>query len=322
MASLLNLQTDEVVNLLALHIFGRHPTSSNTVLNNPKASRVHATITWDGEFWSMQDNSTNGTFINGTRAHQNANLVLKVEDRVQFAGLDGEKWTVKDVEPPKSMLIPQTAGTPIIVLQDIAVLPNEETPLITLYQAPGGLWVCESSTGTSILTNGDRIGFPGNVWCFNEATSCLETMRIDTQNTATAADITVSFKVSKNQAQVSLQLNIDNQCFNLGDKNHHQLLLLLARQRIADINSGLSQGQQGWLEKSNLAKLLKSNETQVNIQVYLLRKQVIQALPHDLIVPQMFEIHHEAIRLVYENVQIETDATLTSSADKSKNIAL
>ena len=322
MASLLNLQTDETVNLLALHIFGRHPTSSNTVLNNPKASRVHATITWDGEFWSLQDNSTNGSYINGNRVHQNANLVLKVEDRLQFASLDSENWTVKDIDAPKSMLIPQTAGTPIIVLQDIAVLPDEKSPQITLYQAPGGLWVCESSTGTSILTNGDRIGFPGNIWCFNEATSCLETVRIDTQATAAVADIMVAFKVSRNEEQVSLALNIDNQCFDLGEKNHHQLLLLLARQRIADTDSGLNQGQQGWLEKSHLAVLLKSDETQVNIQIYLLRKQVIQALPHNLIVPQMFECHHGAIRLVYENVQIETDATLTTSADKSKHIAL
>lgn len=65
MAILLN--TGEQVLLRSHHVFGRHCGSANTLLDNPEASRVHAIIRYSVDHWQLQDNSSNGTYLNGKR---------------------------------------------------------------------------------------------------------------------------------------------------------------------------------------------------------------------------------------------------------------
>lgn len=53
----------------------------DVVLNDTRASRHHADIRWDGQQWTVVDqNSTNGTYVNGLRVHRPYDLHLS--DRV------------------------------------------------------------------------------------------------------------------------------------------------------------------------------------------------------------------------------------------------
>jgi len=58
-AILLNIATGEKVILTVQHVFGRHFDTSNTVLYDKHASRMHAIIFWEGERWRLKDVSTN-----------------------------------------------------------------------------------------------------------------------------------------------------------------------------------------------------------------------------------------------------------------------
>lgn len=303
MAILRNLQNNEETNLLALHLVGRHPSQCDMVLNNPKASRVHATISWDGEAWSIQDNSTNGTFVNATRLLPNATQPLNLNDKVYFANASAGGWEVSDIGPPKSMLVPQTAGAAVVILDNIVVLPSEESPEITLYLSPEGRWFCESEMGTSMLTDGNKVSVNGVIWRFIEAQGCAETICIASPSAALSG-IKADFIVSQDEEHVSMTMTMNQQPFELGERSHHYLLLLLARKTIDDKTAGFSEQEQGWIDKDQLVQMLQLDEIHINMQIYRFRKQMAKALPDNVVLPQMVERRKGEIRFVCPHVSI------------------
>lgn len=304
MASLKNLHTGEVAILLAQHIFGRHPGASSTVLNSPNVSRMHASISWDGEKWTIQDSSTNGTYLNGIRLSSEARHEVKLDDKIQFSNLEADVWQMTNQDAPKSLLLPQTKGNSVIELDDIAVLPNEQQPEVTLFMDPSGDWNCESDAGVSVLSSGDLVGTHECVWKFIEAKTIAPTLQLEAQAQANSAQISVAFEVSQNEEHVAMKISLDEVEYDLAERNHHYLLLLLARQRLTDQQAGIDIAEQGWVEKERLSQMLGQSETHINIQVYRFRKQLIKVLPQSLVLPQVIERRTGEIRFVYDNISI------------------
>jgi len=303
-ATLLNVYSDTKINLQPHHIFGRHRSSSSTVLSTLDASRIHAVIIWDGEHWLVLDTSTNGTFINGVRIQKESRRRLEKSDRIHFGSDKTNTWFLLDTTPPQSMLEPVTPGLPNIVLKGIVALPSEETPEVLLYMSPQGQWLCESAAGISVLQSGDCVGTHDNVWRFIEAKPCLETQVLEENRLDPLLNIKFNFDVSQNEEHVFLKLKVDHQEFDLGQRNHHYLLLLLARQRMNDKAAGLNISEQGWVDKDLLSQMLKLNENHINIQIHRLRKQMIDTLPKSLTPPQAIERRAGEIRFVCDTVQI------------------
>ena len=322
MATLKNLKTEQSVILLAQHIFGRHPGASSTVLNSPNISRMHAAIYWDGEHWSLQDSSTNGTYLNGVRVPSDTRHQINKNDKIQFANVEADVWQLVCDEEPKSMLIPETKGNEAIVLDDIAVLPNEERPEVTLFLSPDGDWICESDSGVSVLSSGDLVGTNDCVWRFIEAKTVAPTLQLEAQAMANSAQIGVLFEVSQNEEHVALKITMDHLEYDLGERNHHYLLLLLARRRMADKKQGIDESEQGWIEKESLSQMLGQSETHINIQVYRFRKQLIKVLPQSLVLPQVIERRTGEIRFLYDNIKITGGINGTSSDDSANQVAL
>ena len=304
MAKITNTHTKEQVTLLSQHIFGRHPNSSNTVLINPNTSRMHATILWDGEVWLLQDSSSNGTFVNGKPVLKDAKYQLNTGDKINFASLSGDTWHIDDIAEPNSLLIPVTPGLPIVELQELAVLPSEDAPENTLYITASGDWVCESDAGTSVLKSGDLVGNSENTWRFLEAASSVKTLQVEVESQDMPEHIKVQFDVSQNEEHVSVQLMSGRQEYDLGERNHHYLLLLLARKRLQDQAEGLLTAEQGWVDKQVLSKMLGQNENHINIQIYRLRKQLLNNLPKSLSLPQIIERRTREIRFSYTDIEI------------------
>ncbi|WP_019615221.1 FHA domain-containing protein [Psychromonas ossibalaenae] len=311
MTKIINTDTGEQVILLIQHVFGRHPSTSHTILINPDASRMHATIFWDGEEWLLQDSSSNGTYINGHAVVRGTKQRLHKGDQIHFASLFGDTWKMLDAAPPKSLLVPVTAGLGTIELDHLAVLPSEESPEITMYQSPNGHWVCESQSGISILKTGDLVGCHDQTWRFIEARASEETVFIESSELSTSPQIGIYFDVSQNEEHVSFKLRMDDHEYDLGQRNHHYLLQLLARKRIHDMETGVSETEQGWIDKEELSKMLGQNESHINIQVYRFRKQVVSILPKSFNLPQAIERRSREIRFAYEDIKITGGSQMT-----------
>ena len=52
-------------------------------------------------------------------------------------------------------------------------------------------------------------------------------------------DIEFNFAASQNEEHVSLKLVVNNSIIEFGERNHHYLLLLMARQRVNDQEKGI-----------------------------------------------------------------------------------
>lgn len=295
--------------LLAQHTFGRHPTESRTVLSNPEASRMHAVVIWDGEHWLVQDMSTNGTFINGVRVVSSVKTGINAGDQINFGNSQHESWQVLDVSPPQNMLMSVTPGLSNIVLQDLVALPSEETPEVSVYMAREGHWVCESHSGVTVLQTGDLVGTHDCVWRFVEAAPCAKTKVMGKHHSELPYSIQSIFDVSQNEEHVSLRVKVNEQEIDLGQRNHHYLLLLLARKRIDDRAKGLDEREQGWIDKGMLGQMAGMNENHINIQVYRFRKQLISALPQYLELTQAVEKRRGEIRYHFDAIEINGGMT-------------
>ncbi len=304
MAIFINERTGISEILQPQHIFGRHPTAS-TRLSNPEASRTHAVVIWDGECWVFQDTSSNGSFINGQYRSKDNKVDLEQGDRVQFGSLHSDEWYVKDVSAPQSLLLPITPGLPTIHLKKITVLPSEDNPQVSIFQSFNGAWVCESSTGEYELQMGDRVGSDDRQWKFIDAKACMKTNIILADSGNKITSLSFQFNVSQNEEHVSLSFTLGESVIELGIRNHHYLLLILARQYVADKEAGLSQNECGWLDKDRLYKMLGQNENHINIQIYRFRKQFIKSYMASEKMPQVIERRTGEIRFCIENVEIQ-----------------
>lgn len=315
MTRMINNNTEEQITLLIQHIFGRHPSSSHTILHHADASRMHATILWDGESWLLQDSSSNGTYVNGNPVLRGSMQKLRKGDKVHFASLNGDAWEMLDVSSPKSLLVPVTAGLETIELENIAILPNEELAEVTLYQSPNGHWVCESLSGISVLKTGDLVGCKGKTWRFIEARASEETTYLVSNDLPTSPQVGIFFNVSQNEEHVSFKFKMGEHVYDLGKRNHHYLMLLLARKRLEDREKGESLTEQGWMDKDQLCKMLGLSESHINIMVYRFRKQVISLLPRSLNFPQAIERRHGEIRFAYEDIEISGGAVINLASN-------
>ena len=317
MAKIINLNTEEQVTLMLQHLFGRHPNSSHTLLFSPDASRMHATIFWDRGMWVLQDSSSNGTYVNGKLIHRGSAHHLHLGDLINFASLSGDTWRIVDLSPPNSLLIPVTPGLPTVVLKDLTVLPNEDQPENTLYISASGHWVCESESGVSVLKTGDLVGSREQAWRFIEASATAETLHNDVLVLATVEQTSIQFVVSQNEEHVAMKLIMGEQEYDLGQRNHHYLLLILARKRLEDIAQGLRASEQGWIDKELLSKMLGQSENHINIQIYRFRKQIVKLLSNSTRLPQAIERRTREIRFAYDNVEITGGAEFIAAKSKT-----
>ena len=297
MAILLNKKTNKPIFLRSHHVFGRHPGSANTLLTNPEASRIHASILWNGSSWTIKDSSSNGTFINDKVITTAVKVRLKRGDKICFGSLNATCWLLTNDKAPKSMLMPIKSDTQALELDGVVVLPDENNPEVTLYQESKGKWLCENSVGVVFLESGDTVSTENNSWYFINAETIDETLKVESNH---IKSITVNFSVSRDEEHVSLRIFFENKSIDLGERTHHYLVLLLARKRIADQQSGIEQSEQGWIDKDLLSQQLGLDENHINIQIYRLRKQLMQLNSTAVQLLQIIERRRGEIRFGFD----------------------
>jgi len=87
------------------------------------------------------------------------------------------------------------------------------------------------------------------------------------------ADVSLAFRVTRDEEYVHLQLAWSGQTFDLGERNHNYLLLTLARRRLKDAMANRSPASSGWLHTDELAQGLLMSRTQLNTDVFRIRQQ-------------------------------------------------
>lgn len=285
------------------HSFGRSADTNHTLIDTIGCSRNHAIIAWDGEHWKIKDLSTNGTWLNKKKLVSGVFSLLSCGDTIQFGKNDQEEvWHMVDLDAPVSCLMPVVEGLPTISLFDVEILPIPNRSIMVFLSGSGD-WVCEEGNEKRTLQTGDQVGIHDNLWEFVEGG--ISTATIDMQAFHCNRNMQCIFDVNQNEEHVSITLVVNGKRFDLGERTHHYLLLLLARQKIEDQRRGLRELDQGWVKKDVLIQSLRMKEQHINIHIYRFRKQVAEKLPKDASLRPLVERRPGEIRLAFSELVIQ-----------------
>jgi hypothetical protein len=305
MGRIKNTQTDQIIILRTVHTLGRHSGSVITLLDDPSASRLHAYIQWTGTHWEIRDSSSNGSWINQQKLGTGHKCKLKPGDLLQFGSGQGTTWQLLCDLPPKSLLVPIKHEADDIELDGMVALPSDQMPVVTLYQLRDGSWIWEDSSDIKKLENGHLLEINDQSWCFIDASPVENTLRLDTKQADPIRSVRVRFVVSQNEEHVSMQLFTSQLQLDLGERVHHYLLLILARKRVQDQQAGVEMNEQGWYDKDVLCQQTGMDEKHINLQIYRLRKQLVQTQPSALELLQIVERRRGELRFAFNQIEVE-----------------
>jgi hypothetical protein len=266
---------------------------------------LHASILWNGTYWLIHDTSTNGNFINGQSLVTGIKTKLETGDIIQFGAINADKWIFENNDAPKNMLVSIDNDNNTIELDGIVALPNDQSPEVTIYQEQNGEWVYEDQSGITTLQAGLKITIKQASCYFVNAYTFDETIKAESIDNISVANIKTHFNVSKNEEHVSLNIQFMNQPINLGERTHHYLLLLLARKRLKDKLAGFDETEQGWIDKDLLSQQIGLEENHINILIYRFRKQLLKAKPSAMKLLQIIERRRGGIRFASASIEID-----------------
>jgi len=150
-----------------------------------------------------------------------------------------------------------------VALSATTLLPNPEAPELLIFQTPDRRWLLSDRQGIRRLEEGQELLFQGRRWRLRHATAPALTMR---------------FYVSQDEEHVQLEIGDGERRLELGERSHHESLLLLARRRRADREAGYAPAGCGWLDVVTLEQMLGIDALALNTHLFRARRQIAAAL--------------------------------------------
>lgn len=258
---------------MARMLVGRSP-ACGLQLSDPHASGEHATFTWTGWHWELKDlGSRNGTFVDGARLDAGSAVKLQAGARIAF-GDPSQAWDLSDDEAPRTMAVHLTRREVREADGDLLVLPSEARPELSIYQDETGRWLEEDVDGqVRSIKDQEVVQTSAGTWqvqlpFVDEGTPLMQVrMTLDS--------LALRFAVSRDEERVELTLVHRGMEIPLEPREHGYVLLTLARARESD--EGLAAEQRGWLERTELERMLAMDANALNVAIHRARQQLSRA---------------------------------------------
>lgn len=256
------------VTLEPENLVGRSPNCSIRVCNS-LCSSIHASIRWTPSGWTIKDlGSTNGSFFKGKRLDVRHIQLLSREDAVAFGAVD-EEWVLTDDAPPIPTVVAENGQRASGM--DLIALPSNDEPRVTLYRTSDSTWCLEGSdVEPRQIVDGSTFEVAGKRWRFSLPVLVAQT---DLAHPHSVTSVLLFFGVSRDEEYVSLLARCAHTEIDLGARSSNYMLLLLARQRLEDLRSGVEASSQGWVHQDDLARALRTDPEHVNVDVFRIRKR-------------------------------------------------
>ncbi|MCV6591108.1 MAG: FHA domain-containing protein [Marinobacterium sp.] len=317
MATIKNLVTGELVELRVHHLIGRKSGAVDTFLSSPDVSQMHSTIKWNGAEWSVEDFSRNGTWMDHKKLVPRQAYTMKNGSVIRFGKKNESCWEVVDLMPPVASLEKVSDSGVIIELEDSMLIPGQEIPAASIFKDGLGNWLCDIDGDINPLENNQIVNINNEMWRFYSDQPHYLTKNYEGEHLSSGT--VAIFNTSLDEEHVSLTLKNKEAVFDLGERIHHYLLLVLARKRIEDRNAGLDSLTQGWIETSELVQMLGIDESHANIQVYRARQQVMKAVSLKDLKTNIVERRNGSLRFGLQNIQIIRGALIESDSISLEN---
>ncbi|AKT43787.1 uncharacterized protein CMC5_080240 [Chondromyces crocatus] len=255
-------------------------------LDNPRVSAEHASIFWTGERWELRDlGSRNGTFVDGRRTAPGERIALREGTRLSFASPDDCWALVNDLPPVASATrcdVPVGEREMRIAQDGLLALPSADDPQISIFENEGGRWFVEGGGPARPGVDGERLDCTDSGWILSipppSPGGVVATTRRDMGLPKMIGVLTLLFHVSLDNEYVQLALVQGSETINLNARAHHELILTLARARIAARGEvDKPESERGWLYVDDVAAMLRVESERVNMFIYRARQQLAEA---------------------------------------------
>jgi hypothetical protein len=272
MAWLLNPATGEREYLAERSIVGR---AEHCWIHIPhgSVSKEHAVIYFDNEGWLVRDlGSRNGTWANGTRLDPGASVSVGRESSLQFGDISA---VLSTIEPP-TLCVRQASGSCLVAEGGVVILPEAEKPKASIYEKVPGHWVLDQAGDERAVHDGDTVYVDEERFRVHVPTAGSRKAYQSTQQSSgqlSVSDLQLVLEVSSDGESIVTRLDGTTRSVDLPPRTSHQLLLLLARQRIQDQDAGIMDAECGWLYSDDFAKMLGFDRERVNVDIHRLRQQ-------------------------------------------------
>ncbi|GAA3915811.1 hypothetical protein [Litoribacillus peritrichatus] len=133
-----------------------------------------------------------------------------------------------------------------------------------------------------------------NVSTFNPAKATVSNVKPDIKAEQKMPDraedlskMEMIFTVSADSWHVCLTIKYNNRCFDLGERVHHYVLLLMAQEYTSQYDHLVQRNMEidpinlGWAERETLRDMIGDNETQFNVKICRAKKQICDVLGLD-----------------------------------------
>jgi hypothetical protein len=238
MATLRGHQPDRQVSLPARCLIGRSRTC-DLVIDGKHVSSQHAVLEWNGTQWSLRDlGSSNGTFLDGRRLEPGDHGVVSKGMEIRF-GRQAAPWVLEDDAAPTLMAVKLVTGECAVGASGFLALPDTQHPEVGISQDPHGVWSADCR-GESVPV-GDRavVTTPdGAAWRVYLPVGIEGTVKDDAGPTM-IEQLELRFAFTRDEEHVELTMRTPTACNDLKARAHNYMLLLLARQRLADQRAGV-----------------------------------------------------------------------------------
>jgi hypothetical protein len=188
-----------------------------------------------------------------------------------------QTWTLEDDAPPQAHVTPvDRDGPPIFVEEDMLALPSQENVEATLLHGVDGSWRLERQDTTVPLVSGQVFEVAGQKWRLSTPGMVSDTSVVDASEAAKAIrlqQVGLEFRVSRDEEHIQIRVERGADTIDLGSRSHNYVLLLLARERLADAARGVPDPACGWLDQEQLLRDLRTRPEHLNIDIFRIRKQ-------------------------------------------------
>lgn len=272
MALLTCTKTGRRVFLEPSHLVGR---SEHCLLrlDDPHVSNEHASVRWDGDCWMLKDlGSLNRTYLDGSELKPSDSVPLSRNSRIAF-GSQAQTWLMEDDAGPVPMAVAENGSEPIFATDGLLPLPSPEQPLYTVYRNANGSWVVD--TGDAIRAVEDRATLlvDGRSYRLSLPQPFTRTTPLEGFVGTRVPDLSLVFRVSSDRETILLEVHGAHGRHQFSARTHNEMLLVLARARLADDAAGLPPGSAGWVYQDELYRQLGVDAERLNVDVYRVRRQ-------------------------------------------------
>jgi FHA domain len=272
------------VTVLSRHLVGRS-RSADLHMNEPTVSGEHAVLRWTGREWELHDlGSRNGTIVDGRRLAPGERVAVARGAVIAFGQADSA-WRLIDDAPPTVIAVPAAGGDPLSARDNLLALPSEDNPVVVVYRDASGDWVIEQGGDVARISDHHTVHAGGRDFVLRVPDLIAVTW--DAGSPAPhLAGLTLRFSVSRDEEYVALTAHDEHHAIDLGARAHHQVLLMLARNRLEDRKAKppagarerqATESAEGWVYQDELADKLAMDETHLNVAVFRCRRQLSEA---------------------------------------------